>query len=64
MYYGEQEVLRENIKTPDEIIKDIQSVTAEEIKFVAERIFKNEGLNLSVVGKFESDKEFMEVLHF
>jgi len=64
MYYGEQEILRKDIKSPEDVIKDIQSVTAEEIKFVAERIFKNEGLNLSIVGKFKNDSEFKEILHF
>ena len=63
-FYGGQEVLREVVKTPEEITKEIQSVTAEEIKFVAERIFKNEGLNLAIVGKFKDEKEFLPVLKF
>ena len=49
---------------PEDIIKEIKAVTAEEIKFVAERIFKDEGLNLAIVGKFNDDKEFKEILHF
>ena len=64
MYYGGQEVLRKEIKKPEDIIKEIKAVTAEEIKFVAERIFKDEGLNLAIVGKFKNEAEFKEVLHF
>ena len=64
MFYGGQEVLRKEIKKPEDIIKEIKTVTAEEIKFVAERIFKDEGLNLAVVGKFKDDKEFKNILHF
>jgi predicted Zn-dependent peptidase len=64
MYYGGQEVLRKDIKKPEDIIKEIKAVTAEEIKFVAERIFKDEGLNLAIVGKFKDDKEFKDILHF
>jgi predicted Zn-dependent peptidase len=64
MYYGGQEVLRKDIKKPEDIIKEIKAVTAEEIKFVAERIFKDAGLNLAIVGKFKDDKEFKEILHF
>jgi predicted Zn-dependent peptidase len=64
MYYGTQEVLRKDIKKPEDIIKQIKAVTAEEIKFVMERIFKDEGLNLAVVGKFKDDKEFKDILHF
>ena len=63
-YYGGQEILREEIKKPEDIIKEIKAVTAEEIKFVAERIFKDEGLNLAIVGKFKDDKEFKEILKF
>ena len=33
-------------------------------KFVAERIFKNEGLNLAIVGKFKDSDEFKNILHF
>lgn len=64
MYYGGQEVLRKDIKKPEDIIKEIKAVTAEEIKFVAERIFKDEGLNLAIVGKFKNEAEFREILHF
>jgi predicted Zn-dependent peptidase len=56
--------LRKDIKKPEDIIKEIKAVTAEEIKFVAERIFKDAGLNLAIVGKFKDDKEFKEILHF
>ncbi len=63
-FYGGQEILKEKIKTPEDIVKEIKAVTAEEIKFVAERIFKNEGLNLAIVGKFKDKKEFLEVLKF
>jgi predicted Zn-dependent peptidase len=63
-FYGGQEVLREVIKTPEDIIKEINSVTAEEIKFIAERIFKNEALNLAIVGKFKEKEEFLKVLKF
>ena len=64
VYYGGQEVLRKEIKKPEDIIKEIKAVTADEIKFVAERIFKDEGLNLAIVGKFKEDKEFRDILHF
>jgi predicted Zn-dependent peptidase len=64
MYLGGQEVLKKELKTPEDIIKEIKAVTANEIKFVVERIFKDEGLNLAVVGKFKDDKEFKDILHF
>jgi len=61
-FYGGQEVMRETIKTPEDIIKEIQAVTPEQIKFIAERIFKNEGLNLAIVGKNKEKEEFLKIL--
>lgn len=63
-FYGGQEILKEKIKTPEDIVKEIKAVTAEEIRFVAERIFRNERLNLAIVGKFKDKKEFLDVLKF
>ncbi len=64
LYYGMQEVLKKDIKKPEDIIKEIKAVTAQEIKFVVERIFKDEGLNLAIVGKFKDNDEFKEILKF
>lgn len=63
-FYGYQEIMRKTLKKPEDIIKEIKAVTSEEIKFVAERIFKEELLNLSIVGKFKDKKEFLDVLKF
>ncbi|MFH0755258.1 MAG: pitrilysin family protein [bacterium] len=63
-YYGAQEVLKKETKKPEDIIKEIKAVTAEEIKFIANKIFKNEGLNLAMVGKLKNDKEFKNILSF
>ena len=58
-YYGFQEVLRESVLVPAEHIKKIEAVTAEQIKRVAEDIFKEKGLNLSLIGPFKDDKKFL-----
>jgi predicted Zn-dependent peptidase len=63
-FYGGQEILKEKLKTPEDIVKEIKAVTPAEIKYVAERIFKNETLNLAIVGKFKEKKEFLDVLKF
>ena len=56
--------MKKDLKKPEDIIKEINAVTAQEIKFIAERIFKNEGLNLAIVGKFKDEKEFKDILRF
>ncbi len=63
-FYGEQEIFHKEMKNPDDIVKEINAVKAEDIKLMAERIFKNEGLNMAIVGKFKDDKEFKEILRF
>ena len=61
-FYGGQEVVVKSILTPEEIISKIQAVTAEEIMQVAQDIFKNEKLNLALIGPFEKDDEFRSLL--
>ena len=63
-FYGEQEILHKDLKNPDDIVKEINAVKAEDIKYVAERIFKDETLNLAIVGKFKDEKEFKDILKF
>lgn len=63
-FYGFQEILRKDLKKPEDIIKEIKAVKAEEIRYVAEKIFKDDLLNLSIVGKFKESKEFQDILKF
>lgn len=60
-FYTEQRVERLKPETPEEIAKRIYDVTAENIRSVANDIFINEGLNLSVIGPFK-DKSFGDIL--
>ncbi len=52
-FYARQIVLRNKILTPEEYIKKMQSVTAAQIKKVAQEIFTNEKLNFAVIGPYE-----------
>lgn len=61
-FYGGQEIVTKSILTPDEIISKLQAVTAAEIMEVARDIFKNEKLNLALIGPFEKDDEFKSLL--
>jgi predicted Zn-dependent peptidase len=63
-FYGGQEIMNKKIKTPAEIKKDIESVTAKEIMTLAREIFIDRGLNLAIVGRFEDKAEFEAVLKF
>jgi len=63
-FYGDQEILNKKIKTPEEIKTKIESVTAEEILFLAREIFVDKGLNLAIVSKFKNKGYFEDILKF
>jgi predicted Zn-dependent peptidase len=61
-FLGSQEVHQKPIKTPEDIAKEIESVTAEQIRDLAKNIFIEKNLNLSIVGKLNDPKPFKNVL--
>ena len=52
-FYGIQELLENNILTPEQKFKNIDKVTVEDIKKVAEDIFVPEKLNFAMIGPLE-----------
>ncbi|MFA6355229.1 MAG: pitrilysin family protein [Candidatus Paceibacterota bacterium] len=63
-FYGGQELIKKDIKTLEEKIKEIKKVTVEDIQKMAKIIFKTKNLNLAIIGPFKEDKEFLGVLNF
>ncbi len=63
-FYGDQEIITKSIVTPEEIIKRIQAVTAEEIQSVAKEIFTDERLNLAVIGPIKDGAELESRIRF
>ncbi len=61
-YFGGQEVLHKKIKSPEETEKEIRKVTAKQIQDMAKLIFKNQTLNLALIGPFENKVKFEKVL--
>jgi len=61
-FYGMQEILKNEMATPDELLKSIQAVTSTEIQSVAKDIFVNRGLNMVMIGPYKEAKEFEELL--
>ncbi|MCL5004669.1 MAG: insulinase family protein [Patescibacteria group bacterium] len=62
-FYGGQEIVMKKMVSPEELVKKIQAVKAEEIQAVARDIFQNNKLNLAVIGPFSvenGDKERFE----
>ena len=63
-FYGGQELMKKEIKTLDEKIKEIKKVTVEDIQKMAKIIFKNKNLNLAIIGPYKENKEFLDILKF
>lgn len=63
-FYGGQELLRKKIESSEQKAKEIRKVTPTQIQNLAKEIFKNEKLNLALIGPFKSEERFLEILKF
>jgi predicted Zn-dependent peptidase len=63
-FYGTSELMKREIKTLDEKIKNINKVTANDIMNISKLIFKNSHLNLAIVGPFKDKAKFVKVMKF
>lgn len=63
-FYGMQDLLKNEILTVEEIFKEIDKVKSSDIMRVAKNIFKEEKLNLAVIGPFEDKEKFKKLLKF
>jgi len=61
-FHAEQEILKGKILTAEDIFKKIDQVTINDIKEVAEDIFKPEKLNLALIGPFKEKEKFEKLL--
>jgi len=64
-FYGSQELMEGKILTMEEIFRKIDKVTSGDIMRVAKDIFKEEKLNLAIIGPYKGkEKEFKKLLKF
>lgn len=62
--FSSEELLEEDIKTPQDIMKEIDSVTLSDVTRVANDIFKHDTLNLAVIGPYKEEERFRKLLKF
>ncbi len=62
-HYASWEILERKIQTLEEAIKIIDAVTVEQIENAAKKYFVEKGLNLAIIGNFESGQMFENLLH-
>ncbi len=63
-FLGMQEVLKGEVKKPQEMISKIEKVTAKDVQKLALEIFKNKHLNLAVIGDVKDKTALEKVLKF
>lgn len=63
-YYGVQEVLRRDLRTPKEKEKLIRAVTAEDVRKMARKLFVEKNLNLALIGPFKDGENLKKLLKF
>jgi predicted Zn-dependent peptidase len=61
-FYAIQEALKHEIKTPEEIEKEIRKVTAEDIMKVAKEMFQDDRMNMAVVGNVGDEAALKKLL--
>lgn len=52
---GRQELLHNNIDSPDDVIQKIEAVTPEDIQKLTEELFTEENLYLNVIGPYKKE---------
>lgn len=62
-WYAESHTLRGKIKTPEEFINEINQVTAEDIKRVANDLFTQDKINLAIIGDIQNEEELIKLLN-
>jgi predicted Zn-dependent peptidase len=63
-FYGGQEIFKRELKSAEEKANEIRKVTASQIKSLANEIFKDEKLNLALIGPFKDKSKFLKILKF
>ncbi len=61
-FYGGQEITRKKICFPEETVKKIQKVSSKDVLAVAASIFRDEKLNLAIIGPFKNKARFERIL--
>jgi predicted Zn-dependent peptidase len=62
-HFGTEFVLDRELETFEDFMKNIDSVTLDQIQEVAIEMFKKENYNLQVIGPFKNTKQFEKLLN-
>ena len=63
-FFGGQEIVHKDLQIIKDIEKKIRAVTVGDVQALAKKLFKNESLNLAVIGPYEEKASFEKILKF
>ncbi len=58
-----REVLEDRLSEPEEVLEGIEAVTAADIRRLAGEVIRGDGLNFGLVGPFDDDQRFLDLMH-
>lgn len=61
-FHAQAELLEKKIETPEELIAKTDKVTLGDVEAMAKKYFKNETLNLAIIGNFTDRQKFEKLL--
>jgi predicted Zn-dependent peptidase len=61
-WYAHQAVLKDKVMSPEVYFSLLDAVKAEDLRRIAKEIFKNEKLNLAIIGPFKDEAVFKSIL--
>lgn len=61
-FYAQAELLEKKTETPEELLQKIDKVTLEKVQAVTKKFFKQETLNLAIIGNLPDGQKFEKLL--
>lgn len=61
-WFLEQTAFKRDVKTPAQVFKELNTITAKQVQNVAKDLFQGNKLSLAVIGPYKSDKKFKQII--
>jgi predicted Zn-dependent peptidase len=61
-WIGSQELTYGEIRTPEEVMERIDTVTAADVKQLSDELFRSELLSLALIGPYADESRFRDLL--
>jgi predicted Zn-dependent peptidase len=63
-WVGSQEATYGEIKTPEQVMEEIDAVTSEQVQELAQELFRDDRLNMVLLGPYDDETPFNQLLSF